>query len=1135
MGLLSSFIKKAKKEVTIQERYQNELIMLTEQQSQSKLKIIEINLQLKEASLIIEENEPYKNEMEIFGSLSLRARAYQDACQRKKYFLMQLEKEKAVSQCRDERIRELQQLCVDVETSPSNHKDDVGNDSDKEFVTAERENQYLVEENERNLQEELERQRIEAENERKRKEELERQRVAAEEERKRKEQEEKKIAQEKANRNKAHNFVNKIIVQYPFIENIKAPLSKLVKVFYDAKCNILRATDYVNIKNNCEAEIIKIMESLSAENPVLCQLNIPESPKGKWVETILSNIKKNALKQYCFPAIPLSYTKISYPSYYEHNNILVPNYISLAQSNNAYVYNDACFEDVKNKFESYLLNIILSMPIGKVRLSIIDMEFNYSINSLTSKLPNEICPNIYISDNDSLRDLLDGLDRQCQSVIPQYDDIQEFNKSQRTILYPYTIVILTDSSTAYSGNISERLKRLIKQGRRAGIFFMALVHEDNTKALDGMKILKGGDLFSSDDAFYHNTPIYNNPCLRDAAFQYISDECNKLLEERAAYEESIIATRKSDNRIISMDYESLMRMPYASANGGIKVEIGNSEEGKAYFELDTTLNPHAFVLGSTGSGKSVFLHDIIAGIEMTYAPEDVQLYLLDMKIGGVEFDRYKNTPHAKVVLADCSDMEITLEILREIKSEMDLRGRLFKQSCVQNINDYNKYNNSDHLPHLVVVADECQKLFMRESNVPRVICDEIQMVLKTIAKEGRSQGIHMILATQTLVGTDINAEILNNINVKYLLKSSVSDAAKLVNGVRDEVTKLAAGEALHFSSEGVNKIKSYYAKDLSPIIDAICQKANGHISGNKFYFSGSMTYPLVEDGIVETLNYDSPSMVIGKELNLNLEDIKICFKKQMAENALVIGINDHSQVMRTSFNMFVSAIIHAKKTNQALKCYLMNFLEDDNDYYNDLLADLRKRSLCDVVSRSGVGSCLKQLALSIKQEQQQKVLLFIIGQDRFKELDRNEAIDRESNSKPSFTSMFAMPTNGSGLNAGNDDCSISGFKDALNIILDDGPQYGIHTIMQLERFQNFLFDEYANKRQILKKFAHVVMLRSEDRAGSLIGDDIKPSALCSDSERLRAYYYNDNINKLYLFTPYMDFDKHQLETLFMNL
>ena len=101
--------------------------------------------------------------------------------------------------------------------------------------------------------------------------------------------------------------------------------------------------------------------------------------------------------------------------------------------------------------------------------------------------------------------------------------------------------------------------------------------------------------------------------------------------------------------------------------------------------------------------------------------------------------------------------------------------------------------------------------------------------------------------------------------------------------------------------------------------------------------------------------------------------------------------------------------------------------------------------------------------------------------------------------------------------------NIRTYRESLNVILEKGPDYGVHTLLQIEKASNLLFEDYITPKVVFQKFKHLVMLKSDEMAGVTLhlNDDIRLEKLSSDWERLRAYYYAEESDSYTLFTPYM--------------
>lgn len=165
--------------------------------------------------------------------------------------------------------------------------------------------------------------------------------------------------------------------------------------------------------------------------------------------------------------------------------------------------------------------------------------------------------------------------------------------------------------------------------------------------------------------------------------------------------------------------------------------------------------PHLLIAGATGSGKSVCMNSLLAGLLMSRTPDQLRLILVDPKI--VEFTAYRDLPHLVVpVITDPKKVGLGL---RWAITEMEKRYKLFAKVGVRNIRSFNtrviakqgdlfgmdedskESKHPETLPYIVVVIDELADLMM-------VAQAEIENYIARLAQLSRAVGIHMILATQ---------------------------------------------------------------------------------------------------------------------------------------------------------------------------------------------------------------------------------------------------------------------------------------------------------------------------------------------------------------------------------------------------
>lgn len=184
---------------------------------------------------------------------------------------------------------------------------------------------------------------------------------------------------------------------------------------------------------------------------------------------------------------------------------------------------------------------------------------------------------------------------------------------------------------------------------------------------------------------------------------------------------------------------------YESMKALIGLKAGNQP---CYLDLHEKYHgPHGLVAGTTGSGKSETLQTYILSLAINFSPEDVGLFIIDYKGGGMG-NLFAKLPHVLGRISNLSGNQIHRAMV-SIKSENVRRQKLFNESGVNNINAYTTlYKHGEvkePIPHLFIVIDEFAELKREEPDFMRELI--------SVAQVGRSLGVHLILATQKPAGT----------------------------------------------------------------------------------------------------------------------------------------------------------------------------------------------------------------------------------------------------------------------------------------------------------------------------------------------------------------------------------------------
>lgn len=171
--------------------------------------------------------------------------------------------------------------------------------------------------------------------------------------------------------------------------------------------------------------------------------------------------------------------------------------------------------------------------------------------------------------------------------------------------------------------------------------------------------------------------------------------------------------------------------------------------------------PHALVAGTTGSGKSALLRTWLLALCAKHSPRHLQLALIDYK-GTGSFGGLVDFPHVSGS-ANNLDRELTLRAFGALSAEVLDRQRLLSRHAVT---DFLQLPPAVRPARLIFAVDEAAALLDQHP--------ELSQELKLIAAQGRSLGIHLILATQR-AGSAISAQVRANISLRICLR--VADSA----------------------------------------------------------------------------------------------------------------------------------------------------------------------------------------------------------------------------------------------------------------------------------------------------------------------------------------------------------------------
>jgi len=304
---------------------------------------------------------------------------------------------------------------------------------------------------------------------------------------------------------------------------------------------------------------------------------------------------------------------------------------------------------------------------------------------------------------------------------------------------------------------------------------------------------------------------------------------------------------------------TLLKTPeFTDSPHPLLVALGKDVTGGVHF-ANIARMPHALIAGTTGSGKSIAIHNLIISLLFRNSPEQLRLLMVDPK--RVELTLYEGIPH--LLAPVITEPKKALMMLKWAVKEMERRYDILQSEKIQNLDSYhtNVYQPAkkaweeagsneeeqaslpEPLPYIVIFMDELADLM-------HAYPKELEASIVRLAQMSRAVGIHLLLATQRPSVNIITGTIKANIPTRIALNvASQIDSRTILDQVGAEKL-LGKGDMLYLSSdaplpirlqsafvseEEVKNVVSYLKKQDSAVtLDAISLDEKSGGTGDAF-------------------------------------------------------------------------------------------------------------------------------------------------------------------------------------------------------------------------------------------------------------------------------------------------------------
>ncbi|MEO2074842.1 MAG: FtsK/SpoIIIE domain-containing protein [Bacillus sp. (in: firmicutes)] len=210
---------------------------------------------------------------------------------------------------------------------------------------------------------------------------------------------------------------------------------------------------------------------------------------------------------------------------------------------------------------------------------------------------------------------------------------------------------------------------------------------------------------------------------------------------------------------------------------GMPIVCGKDSAGN-WMVYDAITEPNCLISGEPGAGKSTQLRSILATLIQHKTPEELHIYLGDLKMS--EFFLFKDVKHVKSVCVYPEDMA---RMLKHIHGELKRRGELL---------------NKHRVTHITKVPEKTPFIMLAIDEIVMIMDDkEMKKQLVQIVSLGRALGIYCILSLQRPSHDILDTKIRGLLTVRQGFRTTDASNSKIIGTPGSErISKQTPGRFL---------------------------------------------------------------------------------------------------------------------------------------------------------------------------------------------------------------------------------------------------------------------------------------------------------------------------------------------------